>query len=75
MTDTSEYATTFALIDVDGDGLISAAELQSLMTKLGGDVSDEAAVHAVEVLDTNGDGLVSLEELSSYLGSHQQPGA
>jgi Ca2+-binding EF-hand superfamily protein len=67
MTDTSEYETTFALIDIDGDGLITAPELQKLMEALGAQVSDEAAAHAVEVLDTNGDGLVSLEELASYL--------
>ncbi len=67
MSDTSEYATTFALIDVDGDGLITAAELQNLMEALGAEVSDEFAAHAVSVLDTNGDGLVSLEELTAYL--------
>ncbi len=67
MPDTSEYETTFALIDADGDGLITATELQQLMTALGGEVTDEAARHAVEVLDTNGDGRVSLEELASYL--------
>jgi Ca2+-binding EF-hand superfamily protein len=67
MTDASEYATTFALIDVDGDGLITAAELQNLMEALGAEVSDEFASHAIEVLDTNGDGLVSLEELTAYL--------
>jgi Ca2+-binding EF-hand superfamily protein len=65
--DASEYETTFALIDADGDGLITAVELQKLMSALGGDVSDEQALHAVEVLDTNGDGRVSLEELASYL--------
>jgi Ca2+-binding EF-hand superfamily protein len=67
MTDPADYATTFALIDADGDGLISASEFKSLMTALGGEVTDEAAVHAVEVIDTDGDGLVSLTELAEYL--------
>jgi Ca2+-binding EF-hand superfamily protein len=67
VADTSEYETTFALIDADGDGLISAAELQKLMEALGAQVSDDAAQHAVTVLDTNGDGLVSLPELAAYL--------
>lgn len=67
MADVSEYETTFALIDIDGDGLITAAELKKLMEALGAEVSDEAAVHAVEVLDTNGDGMVSLPELANYL--------
>jgi Ca2+-binding EF-hand superfamily protein len=67
MSDTSDYATTFALIDADGDGLITAPELQKLMAALGGEVSDEAAARAVAVLDTDGDGLVSLPELTAYL--------
>jgi Ca2+-binding EF-hand superfamily protein len=67
MSETGDYATTFALIDADGDGLISASELKNLMEALGGEVSDEAAARAVEVLDTDGDGMVSLEELSAYL--------
>ena len=69
MSDTSEYATTFALIDADGDGLITAQELRRLMAALGGEVSEEAAANAVQVLDTDGDGLVSLEELSAYLSN------
>ena len=72
MSDTNDYATIFALIDVDGDGLITAAELQKMLTALGGEVSDEAAAHAVTVLDTDGDGLVSLAELTEYL---KNPGA
>ena len=66
-TDPTDYATTFALIDADGDGLISAAEFQQLMNALGGSVTDEAAQHAVEVIDTDGDGRVSLTELAEYL--------
>jgi len=67
MTDNGDYATTFALIDIDGDGLISAAELKKLMEALGGEVTDEAAENAVKVLDTDGDGMVSLPELTAYL--------
>ncbi len=67
MSDTDDYATTFALIDINGDGLISAYELKRLMEALGGEVTDEAAARAVEVLDTDGDGMVSLEELTAYL--------
>jgi len=65
--DTGDYATTFALIDIDGDGLISASELKKLMEALGGEVTDDAAAHAVKVLDTDGDGMVSLPELTAYL--------
>jgi Ca2+-binding EF-hand superfamily protein len=67
MSDTSEYETTFALIDVDGDGLISAAEFQNMMKALGSDLTPEAAAFAIERMDKNGDGLVSLEEMAAYL--------
>ena len=74
MSDTSEYAATFALIDLDGDGRITAPELQKLMASLGTELSDDFAVHAVEVIDTNGDGLVSLDELTSYLNDREADG-
>jgi len=71
MSDPSEYASTFELIDLDGDGLITAAELQRLMTTIGADISDEFATHAVELIDSDGDGLISLEELTAFL-SHSE---
>jgi len=67
MSDPNEFAATFAIIDVDGDGLISATELQQLMETLGADVREEFATHAIEVIDTDGDGLVSLAELTTFL--------
>ena len=69
MVDTSQYAESFGLIDANGDGLISAAELVRLMRALGDEVSDEAAVQAVEIIDANGDGLISLEEFAGFLAS------
>lgn len=71
MSDTNEYAATFSMIDVDGDGLITASELQQLMESLGADVREEFAVHAIQVIDTDGDGLVSLAELTAFL---KEPG-
>ena len=69
-TTDDEYAATFALIDADGDGKISAAELKNLMSVLGGgEISDEMAQHGVSTIDEDGDGLVSLPELADYLRS------
>ncbi|MBT0770909.1 EF-hand domain-containing protein [Kineosporia sp. J2-2] len=73
MSETTNYQATFDLIDVDHDGLISAAELKNLMAALGGEVSDEMAEHAVQVIDTDGDGLVSLPELADYLSENSSP--
>ena len=69
MADTSEYAATFQLLDADGDGRISAAELKNLMTALGEEITDEAAVQGVQVVDDDGDGLISLEEFASWMSS------
>lgn len=75
MADTRQYAESFALIDADGDGLITATELVRLMRALGDEVTDDAAVQAVELMDTDGDGRISLAEFAGYLGSHEsRPG-
>ena len=70
MTDTNRYADSFALLDADGDGKISATELVQLMPGLGDDVTDEAAAAAVEIMDSDGDGLVNLEEFAAYQAAH-----
>jgi Ca2+-binding EF-hand superfamily protein len=69
VTDTTNYADSFALLDVDGDGRISATELVQLMRALGDEVTADAAAKAVELMDVDGDGLVSLEEFAGYLAS------
>ena len=74
MTDTTTYADSFAILDADGDGRISATELVQLMRALGDDVTDEAAEKAVELMDTDGDGLVSLEEFAGYLETRRAAG-
>ena len=69
VTDTNRYADSFAILDADGDGKVSATELVQLMRGLGDDVTDEAAAKAVELMDTDGDGLVCLDEFARYLDS------
>jgi Ca2+-binding EF-hand superfamily protein len=75
VTTPQDYATTFGILDTDGDGLISATELKALMLALGEDITDDAAVAAVRIMDEDGDGLISLDELAGYLSSRaaQQP--
>ncbi|MET8334118.1 EF-hand domain-containing protein [Streptosporangium canum] len=62
-----DYATTFKIIDVDGDGLISATEMTRLMEVLGQPITPEAAEAAIARIDMDGDGLISLEEFGGYL--------
>jgi Ca2+-binding EF-hand superfamily protein len=72
MVDTERYAISFAMLDKDGDGRVSAAEFKELMGSLGVNFTDETAAKAIEMMDTDGDGLVTLEELATYMSS---PGA
>lgn len=74
MTDTSTYADSFAILDADGDGKISATELLQLMRALGDDVTEQAAAKAVELMDADGDGLVSLAEFAGWQSSRRAGG-
>jgi Ca2+-binding EF-hand superfamily protein len=75
MVDTDRYETTFAMLDRDGDGRVSAAEFKELMGTLGVTFTDETAAKAIEMMDADGDGLVSLEELATYMSSPAAPPA
>ncbi|GAA3130703.1 hypothetical protein GCM10010466_21680 [Planomonospora alba] len=64
----NDYALTFSMVDVDGDGLISVTELSRLMEVLGQPLTPEAAAAAIRRMDNDGDGLISLDEFAAYLG-------
>ncbi|MFD0690279.1 EF-hand domain-containing protein [Actinomadura fibrosa] len=67
MADVDEYRATFELVDADGDGYISTAELKNLMKALGQDITDTRAVEVVVAADANHDGKVSLEEFAALM--------
>ncbi|GAA4226742.1 hypothetical protein GCM10022254_12670 [Actinomadura meridiana] len=67
MADVNDYRATFELVDVDGDGYISTAELKNLMTKLGQDITETRAVEVVVAADANRDGRISLEEFTALM--------
>lgn len=71
MAETTDYAATFALVDTDGDGLISAQELASLMRNLGDQTTDEQAAEVVRAMDSDGDQRISLEEFARYMSRNQ----
>jgi Ca2+-binding EF-hand superfamily protein len=70
VTDTNRYADSFRLLDADGDGRVSAAELVQMMRNLGENITEEAATKAVDIMDSDGDGFVSLEEFSTFQWAH-----
>ena len=65
----SEYAPTFAIVDADGDGLISAAELVRLMDVLGQPISEEGAQDAIDKVDADRDGMINLTEFGAWLAT------
>lgn len=69
MPETSEYAATFALVDTDGDGRISADELVALMRNLGDECTEEQAADTVRAMDSDGDSRISLEEFARFMSS------
>jgi Ca2+-binding EF-hand superfamily protein len=69
VADVTEYKATFELIDGDGDGFISAAELVRLFTALGEEVTEEQAQQIVAGADRSADGLISLEEFATYMAA------
>ncbi|MFV2198244.1 MULTISPECIES: EF-hand domain-containing protein [unclassified Nocardiopsis] len=71
MSDTNEYATTFAFVDADSDGRISAQEYADLMHRLGDSCTEEQAAQAIEAMDTDGDHLITLEEFTAYMSDSQ----
>jgi Ca2+-binding EF-hand superfamily protein len=69
MVDTERYEATFAMLDRDGDGRVSAAEFKELMGTFGVNFTDETAAKAIQMMDADGDGLVTLEELATYMST------
>ena len=67
MPDTSAYAATFEIVDVNKDGSISAPELKLLMKALGEEITDETATQVVTQMDSDGDDEISLEEFTTYM--------
>ncbi|GAA4570040.1 EF-hand domain-containing protein [Planotetraspora kaengkrachanensis] len=65
----SDYTTTFAFIDGDNDGLISAAELVRLMDVLGQPITADGAEDAIAKVDADGDGRINLKEFGVWLES------
>ncbi|MEV4255063.1 EF-hand domain-containing protein [Spirillospora sp. NPDC049652] len=70
MADPEQYRATFEMVDVDGDGQISPAELKNLMHALGRDISETRAVEVVVQADGDRDGLISLPEFAALMESY-----
>ncbi|WP_395110105.1 EF-hand domain-containing protein [Actinomadura sp. SCN-SB] len=69
MSDPAEYRATFELVDADGDGYISTAELRNVMRALGREITETRAVEVMVDADRNRDGRISLEEFAELMAT------
>ena len=58
----------FKMFDLDGDGLITADELVSVLAELGEDVTPDEAAARIRKGDTDGDGRIGLAEFQAMMG-------
>lgn len=68
MADIEAARKAFERYDVNGDGLISAAEYKSVMAQLGDfNVTETVAQAVINAQDGNGDGLLTFDEFWAHL--------
>ena len=57
-----ELKKAFAVMDANGDGVVTKEELRTLLKGLGEEVTDEVVDEMIAIADENGDGKVDFEE-------------
>lgn len=62
-----EWRQAFKVFDKDGDGLITSAELRSVMRNLGEELTDEECDELIEEADLDGDGMINFEGTYSLI--------
>ncbi|MGW2558084.1 EF-hand domain-containing protein [Streptomyces sp. NPDC001514] len=68
MADIESARKAFDRYDLNGDGLISAAEYKSVMAQLGDfHVTESVAEAVIKAKDSNGDGLLTFDEFWASL--------
>jgi Ca2+-binding EF-hand superfamily protein len=68
VADIESARKAFERFDVNGDGLISAAEYKSVMAQLGDyNVTETVAQAVINSQDGNGDGLLTFDEFWAHL--------
>merc|ERR1711951_3337 len=62
----AELREAFKLFDADGDGLISADELKSLISKVGGSMADAEAKALIHAADKDGNQGIDFNEFAKF---------
>jgi len=67
-----EYEEAFSMFDKDGDGVISAAELQDVLNSIGADPTIVQVRRLIADVDVDGDGALSPPEFVAFMASMQK---
>lgn len=65
----AEIAEAFKVFDRNGDGKISVAELQHVLTSIGEKLTDDEVKQMIKEADTNNDGEIDIQEFTELLSS------
>ena len=57
-----ELKKAFAVMDTNGDGVVTKEELKNLLKGLGEEVNDEVVEEMIKIADENGDGKIQFDE-------------
>ena len=58
----AELKKAFAVMDSNGDGVVTKDELKNLLKGLGEDVTDDIVDEMIKIADENGDGKIQFDE-------------
>ena len=73
-----ELKKAFAVMDTNGDGVVTKEELKNLLKGLGEEVNDEVVEEMIKIADENGDGKIQFDEFvkaatASWTTMHDPP--
>ena len=57
-----ELKKAFAVMDTNGDGVVTKEELKNLLKGLGEEVNDDVVEEMIKIADENGDGKIQFDE-------------
>ncbi|MFS7935749.1 putative EF-hand domain pair protein CML [Helianthus anomalus] len=64
---TKELREAFEMYDLNNNGLISASELQQILTRLGESCTVEDCVKMIKSVDSDGDGCANFDEFKKMM--------
>jgi len=64
---TEDIMDCFSLLDADGNGVISRAELQEILCNFGDKLTEEECNAVFKAVDNNDDGVLSFDEITAYM--------